>query len=262
MGVDAILNCKLDTSSKVPLYYQLVTVIKRYIMNGIIVPGDLLPSELELCEKLSISRSTVRRCFEALEAEGLVNRQQGKGTYVSTPKLKRSLNNLYSFSGEMENLGLIPKSEILSFELIPPADDLIARFKLSAGERIYKIVRLRSANAEPLMIETVFVPEHICPGIDAEQLKNSSLYTIITEKTGLIPVRAVESYEATIIDENEAQLLHCQPGNCAFFVQRISENSTGEVFELAIMLVRGDRFRYEVELLKDNVSVSRKFSRQ
>ena len=70
----------------------------------------------------------------------------------------------------------------------------------------------------------------------------------------------MESYEATVIDKNEAELLHTRPGSGAFFVQRISENEAGDIFELALILVRGDRCRYEIELEPDNVSVQRKFA--
>ena len=74
-----ILNAKLSLDSDVPLYNQLVAIIERHISAGILVAGDLLPSESELCKALSISRSTVRQAIGALESEGLVVRRQGEG---------------------------------------------------------------------------------------------------------------------------------------------------------------------------------------
>lgn len=254
-----IFENELDVQSQVPLYYQLVVIIKRCINAGILLPGDLLPSELELCEKFAISRSTVRQAFSALESEGLVLRQRGKGTFVSKPKLRRSLNNLYSFSAEMRGLGLSPESRILDFETILPTPDLVGRLRIASDEPVFKIVRLRYADAEPLMIETVFIPRKICPELSEELLASHSLYQTIREKSGMKVTHAVESYEATIMDKNEAELLHAKPGSCAFFVQRLSENDAGEIFELALILVRGDRCRYEVELKPDNVSILRRF---
>ncbi|MBQ2733924.1 MAG: GntR family transcriptional regulator [Clostridia bacterium] len=258
--ISDIFDGRLDVTSEVPLYHQLVLMVKRNITSGMLKPGDVLPSELELCDRYGISRSTVRQAFAALEAEGMVERHRGKGTFVSEPKLNRKLANLYSFTDEMKGLGLEPKSEILGFELITPAEDLVARLKLGYGERVFKIVRLRSANGEPLMIETGFIPEKICPVLTREILDNHSLYTTISKYSGMKAVRAVESYEATTIDKNEADLLKSRPGSGAFFVQRLSENDAGDIFELALLLVRGDRCRYEIALEPDNVSVQRRFA--
>ncbi len=258
MNSNLILENKLDVTSDVPLYYQLVVIIKQTITSGGLKPGDLLPSEMELCEKLSISRTTVRQAFAALESEGLVLRQRGKGTFVSEPKLKRSLNTLYSFSAEMDLLGFSSESETLAFEVIDPTQDLIGRLRLKTDEKIFKMVRLRKANGQPLMLETVFVPMRICPQLTRNDIDNHSLYKSISEYTGHKPLRAIETYEATIIDRNEAALLDTRAGSCAFFVQRISENEAGEIFELALMLVRGDRCKYEVELKRDNVSILRR----
>jgi GntR family transcriptional regulator len=259
MGREIILQNELDTDNKIPLYYQLMTLIKRYILSGVLEEGDLLPSESELCERYCISRTTVRQAFSALEKEGLVMRQRGKGTFVSKPKLRRSLNNLYSFSGEMNHLGLVADSEILSFEIIDPTPDLIEHFVFKAGEdtRVYKIVRRRSANGEPLMMETVFIPVKFCSDLSKDMLQNVSLYKTIGERANIKPVRAVETYDATTIDRSQAKLLHCAPGTCAFFVTRISQEESGQIFEVALILVRGDRCRYEIELVRDNVSFSR-----
>lgn len=259
MGREVIFQNELNQESGVPLYYQIVTLIKQYIISGVLEEGDLLPSESEFCDRFAISRTTVRQAFAALEKEGLVNRQQGKGTFVSIPKLRRSLNTLYSFSGEMLQLGLKPDSEIMSFEIMVPTPDLLATFKFRPGEdkKVYKIVRRRSANKEPLMMETVFIPVKFCPGLDKDMLQNVSLYKTIGERAGIKAARAVETYDATTIDKTQAKLLHCAPGTCAFFVTRVSQDESGQVFEVALLLVRGDRCRYEIELAKDNVSVSR-----
>lgn len=115
-----ILNAKLSLDSDVPLYNQLVAIIKRHISAGILVPGDLLPSESELCKALSISRSTVRQAIGALESEGLVVRRQGKGTFVAEPKVHRKTERVYSFTAEMTAMGLTPSSDLIEFTVITP----------------------------------------------------------------------------------------------------------------------------------------------
>lgn len=259
MAASLIQKRELNANSGVPLYYQLMVIIKRYVMSGTLKPGDLLPTEMQLCRELGISRTTVRQAFSALEAEGLVVRHQGKGTFVSEPKYKRSLNTLYSFSAEMKKLGYDPQSQTLSFEIVLPPEDIKRQLKLQDGENTYKLVRLRKAGGEPLMLETVYVPVRLCPDLTKEYLDYHSLYEKLGEATGHRPVMATETYEAAILDKNEAEILGSKAGNCAFFVQRISKNEAGDLFEVAIMLVRGDRCKYEVELKRDNVSFLSRF---
>ena len=253
---------ELNTQSDVPLYLQLLDIFKKKIASGQLQPGDILPSELELCSVLSVSRTTVRQTFAALETEGLVERKRGRGTFVSYPKLTRRLSTLYSFSAEMEKMGFDHESETLDFETIRPGPDLMKRLKLENGEQVFKMVRLRKANGEPLMIETVFVPVKICPTLSKNVLDSHSLYSTISQYAGHRPLKAIETYEVTTIDKNEAAVLKTRAGSGAFFVQRISENDAGEVFELVLMLVRGDRCKYEVELKRDNVTFSRRLDEE
>lgn len=85
MEHNAILDSKLSLSSNIPLYAQLVGIIKREISSGALKIGDLLPSEAELCRALDISRNTARQAIGELEDEGLVVRKRGKGTFVPIP---------------------------------------------------------------------------------------------------------------------------------------------------------------------------------
>ena len=258
MNIHSIMDCELDYYSQTPLYQQLITIIKRSIDSGTLKEGDMLPAEMELCEKFGVSRSTVRQAFSALEQEGIISRFRGKGTVVTSPKLKRTLKNLYSFSSEMSMLGLTSSSELLTFETIKATGDLTQRMKIKEGEDVFKFVRLRRANGEPLMLETDFVPFRLCPQLSREVLQDKPLYSTLENVSGVKPARAVESYDVTTIDANEAELLNTRTGSSAFFVQRISEDENGVVFEMAIMLVRGDRCRYEVELKGENISFLRK----
>ena len=80
-----ILACRLSMDSDIPLYSQLVGIIKQNISSGKLGVGDLLPSESELCRAMGISRNTVRQAIGELEEEGLVVRKRGKGTFVADP---------------------------------------------------------------------------------------------------------------------------------------------------------------------------------
>jgi multiple sugar transport system substrate-binding protein len=81
---------EIDKSVPIPLYYQLKQMIKGKIENGEFKPGDRLPTEQELCEMFSISRTPVRQALTELTYEGILYRRPGLGTFVSDFSLSPS----------------------------------------------------------------------------------------------------------------------------------------------------------------------------
>lgn len=73
---------EIDRSIPIPIYYQLVTLIKQQIETGHLQPGDRLPTEAEICEQYDISRNPVQRAMRELEAEGIIVRYARRGTFI------------------------------------------------------------------------------------------------------------------------------------------------------------------------------------
>jgi len=256
MMTNPILEANLQADSNVPLYFQLVSIIKRYVSAGILAPGDLLPSEAELCANLGISRSTVRQAIGALEDEGLVVRKQGRGTFVAEPKMRRRNENVYSFTSEITAMGLTPSSTLIEFEIITPPQDIMKMFSISSEKLFYRFTRIRRVDGAPLMLETSFYPQYIYPNLTRELAETNSIYSLLYD-VGIVPASAVDSYEAVRLTHEEAILLGCKTGSAGFFHQRQTMSENGEIFELTQSLIRGDRTKLEVVLQKNGVSFSR-----
>ncbi|MBT3318293.1 MAG: GntR family transcriptional regulator [Clostridia bacterium] len=252
----SVLKNDLDMASDKPLYEQLISFIKSDIDNGLLNVGDLLPSENEFCERYDISRPTVRQALSALEEQGLVVRMRGKGSFVTRPKVKRSLKTLYSFSDEVAAMGLTPKSRVIAYEVISPGEEIRSRLGLADGEKVYSITRVRYAGDEPIALEMAFIPTRMSPFLTQEKVETGSLYKTLAAQEGIEIGYAKETYETAMLSESEAQILGCKQGTCAFFIQRTAYTLTDEVFEYTVMIVRSDRCKYEVELTSDNVQLS------
>ena len=176
MEKNPVLFSKLSLESDIPLYSQLVNIIKRNITAGTLVPGDLIPSESELCKTFDISRSTVRQAVSMLEDEGLVIRKQGRGTYVAEPKMSRKTEKLYSFTTEVQSLGLKPSSKLVEYEVIEPTPDIVKMLELDGPEtKVYKFSRIRYSDGEALILESSFYPQYIYPDLTRPMLEKSSL---------------------------------------------------------------------------------------
>ena len=262
MDTNPVLMSKLSMDSDIPLYSQLVSIIKRNISAGTLGTGALLPSEAELCRTFDVSRSTVRQAIGELESEGLVVRKQGRGTFVAEPKMRRRTENVYSFTSEINAMGMNPSSTILEFEVISPSPDIVSMLELGTHNTpIYRFTRIRNVNGQPLILETSFYPTYIYPKLTRELLETHSFYSLLYEE-GIVPYSAVDSYEAVILGRREAELLGCRPGSCAFSVQRRTRTEAGVVYEFTLSLIRADRVKLDIYLHKDGVSFARSVDRQ
>ena len=261
MESNPILLSELSLDSDIPLYSQIVNIVKRNLSAGTLTTGELLPSEAELCRAFDVSRSTVRQAIGILESEGLVVRKQGRGTFVAAPKVRRRTENVYSFTNEISSMGMTPSSTLIEFEIITPTPDIVKVLELKNPDAlVYRFTRIRNVNDEPLILETSFYPCALYPNLTRELLRTRSFYSLLYD-VGVVPANAVDSYEAVVIGRAEGELLHCKPGSCGFAVQRRTFDVSGMCYEFTQSLIRADRVRLDVYLHKDGVSFSRSVDR-
>ena len=257
MESNPILLNELSLDSDIPLYSQIVNIVKRNLSAGTLTAGELLPSEAAFCAAFNVSRSTVRQAIGILESEGLVVRKQGRGTFAAAPKVRRRTENVYSFTSEISAMGLTPSSTLIEFDVIAPTPDIVKVLELkNPEERVYRFTRIRNVNDEPLILETSFYPCALYPNLTREQLRTRSIYSLLYD-VGVVPANAVDSYEAVVIGRAEGELLHCKPGSCGFAVQRRTYDVSGSCYEFTQSLIRADRVKLDVYLHKDGASFSR-----
>ena len=191
----------IDRHERVPLYCQLRAVILQRIENGELKPNDPIPSEKELIKQYGLSRTTVRQAINELVREGYIYRQQGKGTYVSRPKMQHGLRKLTSFSEDMRSRGLRPGSQVLEFGRVVPPRRVAAALEIPEGEQAYRIVRLRMADGEPVGLQESHVRVDPNLVITREDVAGEgSLYSLLESRFNLQLNEADESVEATLAD--------------------------------------------------------------
>lgn len=245
------MNEKINFESPIPYYLQLINILKEKVQSEVWKPGDQIPGEQDLCELYGISRTVVRQALLELELEGVINRRKGKGTFISLPKINEGLvQKLTGFYQDMVERGLKPVTRVLHQNVVP-ADDKVARFlDINPGDQVIDILRLRFINDEPIQMVTTYIPFDMCPALASVDLTNRSLYAFLETECGIFIAKGQRYIEAVLANETEADLLGIERGAPLLMLDSISFSDSDRPIEYYHALHRGDRSRFEVELVR------------
>lgn len=254
MDIEA-LPIRLDPSRAAPLHRQLGEALGTLIRTGKLAPGEPLPPELDLVDHLGVSRNTVRQALGALVAEGLLRRKRGAGTVVAAPAIERSLDAFYAFAWEVRARGAEHRSTVLERGAVPADQSLAEHLQVPTGSPVERIQRLRTADGEPLVLETAYLPPHLAAGLDQAMLEQEAIYDAVERLYGLRVTHAREGIQPVVLGRRAARLLGVRSGAAAFLVERTTW-ADGQPVEWQQSLVRGDRYLYSVELSRSADAVS------
>lgn len=242
----------INKASALPVYYQIAQRIKQYIEERALKDGDLIPSERELCETFAVSRMTVRQAIDMLVDEEILERQRGRGTFVTSPKFSQSLTVLTSFTLDTVTRGMVPTSKVVFCGVVPAAPQVAERLQIKPGDDVVQVARVRYADGEPHAYEcSNLLCEMASPLLDID-LTNRSLYRTLNEVCGLHLVKARELIEAKLCPPEIGGFIKVPPQALTFFIRRITFNEAGRAVEYVESHYRTDKFRFEVELTLGN----------
>ena len=245
----------LDKNHPIPLYYQLVELLREQIQSGDLKPGDRLPSERELSEQVGISRMTVRQAVAFLSQDGTLVVRPGVGTFVAEPKLVHDTLDLLGFTEEMTRQGGTVSSRVLEQTLIMPPTYVAIELNMGSEEEAVRIIRLRLGEEMPLLLEISYVPSQLCPGLEKENLESQSLYGLFQKRYGLKLESTRQTMEATIANDYEVQLFGVEPGTAMILLEGLTYAEPELPIEYVKAIYRGDRFKFE--LISDQQGITR-----
>jgi GntR family transcriptional regulator len=226
-----------------PLGERLRHALAAVLDSGAIAPGESLPAEREMAERLDVSRSTLRQGLKELAQLGLVATRPGAGTTV-VGRIPKALSRLSGFTEDMQLRGLLPSSRVLECSIGPVGADAAFRTGLPLGSQVLTLVRLRFAGGEPIAYERAVVP---VDAVGADYDGSGSLYERMDARNAR-PRRVLQSLKATEADEELAMRLGIRAGAAVLEISQLGYGEAGTVVEDAISWYRGDRYKYVGEI--------------
>ncbi|TDL82899.1 GntR family transcriptional regulator [Peribacillus frigoritolerans] len=242
----------IEKDAMLPLYYQLQQSIKKAIQENELNPGDMIPSEREYAEKYKISKMTVRQALTNLVKEGLLNREQGKGTFICQKKIEHSSSELAGFSESMISKGIEPSTFVVSFIEVKASIEQAEKLKVEQNTTLYEIKRVRYANQLPIAYEILNIPKELLPDLTTK-VAVTSIYDYIEQKAGHKIHYGRETIEASIAQNEDADLLKLKEGEPVLLIERLSKLNSNKPFEIVKSVYRADRFSYAIDMKRKRV---------
>ena len=256
--IDNLSNV-LDRSGPVPLYHQLKQWLTDRILSGEFAPGSQLPDELEISERLGVSRGVVRQALTELTYEGLIHRQRGRGTFVSTPKTAEGLmSGLRGLVDDAARRGQEVQSRVLLQRETAASEPVAKCLGVEPGAPVVELERLRCIDNEPHVLVVTYLPVARVPGLVRHDLHGPrSLYGVLREDYRLTIVSSTRRVEASVAGAREARLLGIKRGAPLLVLRSIGYTAGGRALDYFIALHRGDRTTFEIELVGPAGAASR-----
>lgn len=229
------------------IYLDVKNSLIQKINSSEYKAGDKIPSERMLSELYGVSRMTARQAITQLTNEGIVYREKGRGTFVSTKQF--SQKNVKSFTETLKEQGFDPSTKILEFATVHSLKEISAMMDLPSDTYYYKIKRLRLGNNVPIACETVYIPIQRCPGLKEKEI-GESLYAILEQTYGFIVGSVSYDIDACISSRMMTSLFEVQKPVALLKIKGVSLTLEGEKLFYEESYYRSDLYKYQVDIYK------------
>ncbi|WP_077735519.1 GntR family transcriptional regulator [Bacillus sonorensis] len=236
----------LNNDSSKPLYLQLKQIISDDIKRGVYSPSEKLPAESELCQTYQVSRITVRKAISDLVEEGYLTRQQGKGTFVKSPKMKRELVAVDGYSEYMMSSGKKPKHQVISVETITAPGHIAKRLKLPIDSPVLELKRVMFNDDQPFTFEITHYPLSRFPDIGRFISDSVSMHHILKTEYQVTPAYNTKLLNVLFAKAEDSKHLACDIGDALFEIDKVAYCAKDDPIYCSLFLMHTNRVTFTI----------------
>jgi len=224
-------------------YTKIYNVLRDRILNGIYPAGDKLPPERVLCESLGVSRITVRHAIRLLEEQGLIERFQGRGTFVRSAQPQKLPIINGDFVGSMRKEAPHLQRQLLNFGQVVPPPAIAEAFGLVKTETCLLLERADILDGQAIAYDRGYLPLRFNRSLDQDLLTRVDFWLILQEREGFTVTHAIETVEAVAANALAVERLGVLPLSPILLVIDTSYGSSGQALGVFESVYRGDRIK-------------------
>lgn len=241
--METVKEVKLNTETSSPLYVQMMQKIKNSISNGELRTGTRIAPEQELCRIYGVSRITVRKAISELEKQGILEKKQGKGTFVTVPAIHRKLHAVNSYHDTCRMNGQKPSTKVLVSRTAIASKSDVEELGVAQGARIVETVRVHFADRIPVIVEE----NHFSMAYSylLESDLNGSLYNLLSE-CGAEPAQATHVISLKKSSKQISQVLKIEENTPVMYLHEIIYDKKGRPLHTSSQYIRGDIFSFRI----------------
>jgi GntR family transcriptional regulator len=201
---------------------------------------------MELCRCYGVGRQTVRRALSRLSADGLITRHAGRGTFAKEPPDRVEFFLDRSFTYQMADMGKQAHSEVLDLSERMIGEDAPRVLHRHIGSRCFSLARLRLGDGEPIGLQYTTVIGELCPGLEARDFTEHSLYDVLSGDYGLVITEIHHTVNAVAADAYQARLLQVSDGEPLLLVKTAAFLDNHQIIEHTVSYYRTDKYEYNI----------------
>jgi len=240
----------VDESNPIPKYLQISTWLKELIQSGRYKADEKLPSEVELSKMCGVNRNTLRQAIGELTNAGLLRKEKGTGTFVSSPAsngLRHKLERISSFTDMLGQSGIKAETRVISKQIETADDHVAGNLFLGSSKKVVAIRRVRAGNGTPYIYEESYLPGEMFEGLLDLDL-TGSMYDLMSKHFGVELARGKQTIRAVNLSSKIAKILDVAKNTAAIFAEYITYDEKSMPIELLHSYYRGDKYTIEIEL--------------
>ena len=217
------MSPELNHQSAIPVYQQISDWIRKKIHTGEWQDDEKLMSETDLAKSFNVSRGTIRKAIETLISEKLLVRIHGKGTFVRNQILleQKPTWRLAGFSRDLKSRGIPYSTEVLEGTITSPSEMIRDALRLSPGEKIFHLKRLRKIKDQPVLLIENHINYKYCMGVEEIDFSQQQLYVTLEDQFNIQFDWSKRTYKSQQATSEIAKLLKLESHAALMYIEEL-----------------------------------------